>query len=239
MGSCVSHCLYKNAHQELANLILDGSQPHACQQITTYVLHHPRSLDARFEYDGGIYTPLMLACRFSHHGIYFGDRIRKNKYHQVEVQQQVSSIQIVSTLIALMKTHNYDINKSICVNYGSEHLPFYANALMCAVAYSGTTSNLDTVKLLIDEGAYIDGPPRRHSTDRLKYTPLMMGIEWSESCDIETIRYLIEQGANVNISVITEVHRKRQRLTALDIARRSPTNSLKLEAIRLLTEYMT
>jgi len=66
-------------------------------------------------------------------------------------------------------------------------------ALMTAVKYSGTTSSLDTVRLLLNNGADIN------SNDRFGLTSLMTASTYSSTTSsLDTVELLINKGADVN-----------------------------------------
>lgn len=71
-------------------------------------------------------------------------------------------------------------------------------ALMLASKYSNNTSSNETVKLLLDGGAFVSNLDIFSSKNNY-YTPLMYAVKYSNtSSSIETIKLLIDKGADVN-----------------------------------------
>ena len=68
------------------------------------------------------------------------------------------------------------------------------NSLLLSSSYTRTTSSLDTVKLLIENGADIN------IKEKDGWTALMLACRNSNTeSSLETVKLLLENGANVNL----------------------------------------
>ena len=97
--------------------------------------------------------------------------------------------------------------------------------LMCAVIYSGTTSSVETVKILIDNGANVNAQTNEGVT-ALMYATMFSNTTLTSN--IETVKLLLDHGADVN-----SVSQNGQ--SALMYAC-SNTNEYNIDIIKLLIE---
>jgi ankyrin repeat protein len=97
-------------------------------------------------------------------------------------------------------------------------------ALMYAASYSNATSNIETVKLLLESGANVNLQNDTNST------ALMIAARYSNTTsNLETVKFLLESGANVNIQ-------NDYGWTALMLAARNSNTNSNIETVKLLLE---
>jgi ankyrin repeat protein len=112
-------------------------------------------------------------------------------------------------------------NKKIDINYQDLE---DRSALMLAARYSNTTSNIGTVKLLLDSGANVN-------QDINGWSVLMFASKYSgRESNVETVKLLLEYGGNVN-------HQDKNGWSALMLASKYSNTDSNIETVKLLLEF--
>ncbi len=178
------------AHQELLSLVFcNDNHVSAANEIISYIKDHPDAINHEYYHDSHhmekecVYTPLMLACMFSH-----------GKHH-VYGQSHTS---IIEALIKCGADVNYLPNITTPMYYMKDTNPnscSYMNktpALHLAVMHINTSS-LDTVKLLIKNGADINAIARVRITDEcVGHKRHVLSRSIVNNNNIETFTYLFD-----------------------------------------------
>ncbi|AEQ32948.1 ankyrin repeat protein [Acanthamoeba polyphaga mimivirus] len=112
----------------------------------------------------------------------------KSKYKYEIFAQMVknSRTERNTQILKLLFEHIIDFNYTVLIDCNS-------TPLMSACRYSSTTSDIETVKLLLEKGA----DPNYFKKN--KHLPIILASSYSQSTsNMETIKLLLEHGANVN-----------------------------------------